>query len=86
MSAPRQVGKWSGTFQWWDQYPPGEVREVAKEELGDYESNYVHCFNYIKDKGWTYKKPWWISPCGNLKIESCYQAYTTQKCREGRGI
>lgn len=77
-------GKWSGTFQWWDQYPPGEVRKVAVSELNDYQSEYVFCFNYIKEKGWERKNKHWVSPDGKIRTQSCYEAYTIQKCRENR--
>lgn len=85
MSVPKGSSKWSGTFQWWEHYPPGEVRKIAKEELNEYQSEYVFCFNYLRDKGWTYSNKKWVSPDGVTEIDKCYEAYTMQKCRDNIG-
>jgi hypothetical protein len=37
---------------------------ITKEQLEDegFESSYVRCFNYLKERGWVYEDAMWVSP------------------------
>ena len=72
-------GKWSGTFQWWDVYPPGEIKVLDKEDLGYYESTYTHQFNYLREKGWVREGGKWLSPDRARSFSKVVDAYNYQR-------
>lgn len=75
------VGK--STFNWWVTYEyKSEVRLLNKDDLGSYESNYVRCWNYVRDRGWEKIDNFWISPDGRVKYKTVYEAYNSQKYKE----
>ena len=81
-------GKWSSTFQWWDEYLPGKVKIINKEVIEDegYESTYVRYFNALMDAGWKREGGKWVSPCGEKKfdrIDKAYMCFIGTKAREG---
>lgn len=86
-SSRKGPGKWSNTFQWWVDNPPGAVKVIDKSVLEEegYESTYVRYFNAISDAGWKREKGKWVSPDGTLKfdkIELAYKSYLSTKIRE----
>ncbi len=70
--------KWGQTFNWWMTHPPSEVRNVPKEELGDYQSSYTTWFGYLKEKGWNREGGKWVSPCKTFKFDRIKDAYDCQ--------
>ena len=80
MEKPVRETKWSGTFQWWDTYPPGDIKVLSKEDLGnEYESTYTHMYNYIREKNWTRESKKWKSPDGSRSFNKILDAYNYQK-------
>lgn len=79
MSDPN-VGK--STFTWWVTYEvDSEVKRLKPEDLIGYESNYVKCWNYLRDTGWEKIKGSWVSKEG-MKFKTVYEAYNSQKFKE----
>ncbi len=76
----------TSSFTYWVKYEQGEPKEVDKEELKDYQSDYVRCWNYITDRGWSRKDKHWVSPDGKEKYSSVYQAYRVQLLKEQIGL
>lgn len=73
-------GKWSGTFQWWDKYPPSEIKVLVREDLSfDYESSYTHQFNYVREKGWVREDKHWLSPDRTRRFKKVEDAYNYQR-------
>ena len=70
--------KWSSTFQWWDNNPPGEVIQIPVSELIDYESTYTHMFNYLREKGWTREENKWKHSEPDRVFKSVQEAYEYQ--------
>ena len=73
---------WSGTFQWWEKYPPGKVKQIPIKEYANYESSYVRWFNYIKDRGWYREGGEWRHEDDPMKFKRVYDAYQHQKFRD----
>lgn len=46
-----------------------------------YESDYMRCWNYVRDCGWNKVGSFWISPEG-MKFKTVYEAYHSQKFKE----
>jgi hypothetical protein len=82
MKEIRFPGKWSCSLNWWITYPPGPVRYITKEELGDYQSPYVTAYNTLLDAGWYYLDKRWYHPDGHPSFESIYKAYDYLKVKE----
>ena len=72
------VDKWCGTFQWWDTYPPGEVKQIPVSELGDYQSSYTHMYNYLRERGWVRENNKWTHKEKNRTFPNIIQAYEYQ--------
>lgn len=70
------------TFIWWVRYEQGPVKVLNAAELGHYESNYVRCWNYVRDRGWNKIDKRWVSPCGTKSYSTVYEAYNAQKFYE----
>ena len=70
------------TFIWWVKYEQGPVKVLNKGELGHYESNYVRCWNYVRDRGWDKIDGKWVSPDRSKKYSTVYEAYNAQKYYE----
>lgn len=51
---------------------------MTVEELGDYRSDYVRCWNLITDRGWKKINKMWTSPDGLYKFNNVYSAYRAQ--------
>ena len=78
MKEVKGESKWSGTFQWWDTHPPGEVKVLDNSEY-KYESTYTHMFNYIRDKKWYRDNKKWVSPDGTRSFFKILDAYNYQR-------
>lgn len=67
------------TMDWWVRYEgssPG--RTMTKEELGDYKSEYVKCWNLITDRGWKKIGKMWTSPDEKYRYNNVYDSYRCQ--------
>lgn len=70
-------------MNYWVQWGyPIEVRYMQPNELGDYQSNYLRCWNYCRDCGWNKVDGMWVSPDGTRKYATVYEAYNSQKFKE----
>lgn len=68
------------TFDTWRRGECSEVRKLEPEDLGDYQSEYVYKFNYLRDRGWVKKMGWWMSPHEeNKAYGDMRHAYSAQK-------
>lgn len=79
-----QVGVGKSTFTWWVTYEyDAEVRHLSIEDLPEgYQSNYLRCWNYVKEKGWIRETNWWFAPDRSVKYKTVFEAYNSQKFRE----
>ena len=69
----------TSTFEWWRKYDDsGEVTIISKETLGDFQSDYVRCWNLVTDRGWKKEGIYWVSPDGRYKYNNVYDAYRAQ--------
>jgi hypothetical protein len=67
--------KWSGTFQWWDEYPPGKVKKMVASDIPGYESSYVRWFNLLKEYGFEKIDNLWCTPDGMKQFPTAKEAY-----------
>ena len=74
----------ASSFIWWAKYEyDGTVRKMKPQDLPlGYESNYMRCWNYVRDKGWEKINNWWINADGSRKYKTVYEAYQSQKFKE----
>ena len=79
MKENTQRSKWSWTFTWWVTTPPGEVKIIPKEEMANYQSEYVTRFTYLVANGWKKEEKKWVSPDNKYKFDSLNAAYQCQK-------
>ena len=75
-------GKWTETFQWWNEHKPGPVVQIDKEDLKEYQSPYVVKFNLLRERGWKRVDNMWTSPCGTKRYRRIDEAYNSQNYRD----
>lgn len=71
--------KWRGTFNWWEEYPPSEVKRVPKEELKDYVSDYNKWYSLLMETKWKRKDGKWVSEDGKWAFDRIKDAYECQR-------
>ena len=74
--------KWSHSHNWWFKEEPGEVKLLDVSELEGFESTYVRCFNYIKQRGWFRENRQWVSPDRRYKFTDIEAAFRCCKFYE----
>jgi len=75
----QKIREGTSTFDWWVKYDDsGEVVNIPKEGIGEYESSYVRSWNLITDRGWKKDGVWWVSPDGKYRYNNVYDAYRCQ--------
>lgn len=78
-----KIPEGTSSFTWWVKYPQEPPKTLAKEDLGEgYQSSYVFCWNFIKDRGWKREAKMWVSPDNKCKYNNVYDAYRCQMLTE----